>query len=71
MFTSTHFWNSGRRSPYEAFAWVMSKLRAATQKVSRNGRRHDCLTIIVMLLMRAVVDESFRMFRRERLEDLR
>lgn len=54
--TSTHCWNSGSRSPYEAVTLVTNKARAATQK--KSCKLHLCLTTILVLLM------SFRRLRR-------
>lgn len=60
LFTSTHCWNSGRRSPYEALICGMNKLRAARQKRSRRGRLLLCLRIMVMMFIRALTASAGR-----------
>jgi hypothetical protein len=61
--TSTQFWNSGRRSPYDAETWAMSRLIPNTTRRSRSGEVELFLKIIVTMRK---LDASKRRFHRGR-----
>jgi hypothetical protein len=44
--TSTQFWNSGRRSPYDAETWAMNRFTPNTTRRSRSGEVELFLKII-------------------------